>query len=53
MKTSSANVLENVCRFKDITRIIRDTCLEPAVREAFHNYFYTWACSPYITVYLL
>ena len=37
MKTSSINVLENVCRFSDITRIIRGTFLEPAVREAFYN----------------
>ena len=37
MKTSPANVLENVCRFRDITRIIRGTFLEPAVREALYN----------------
>ena len=36
MKTSPANVLENVCKFRDITRIIRGTVLDPAVGEAFN-----------------
>ena len=37
MKTSPANVSENVCRFRDINRVIRGTFLEPAVREALYN----------------
>ena len=37
MKTSAANVLQSVRRFRDITHIIRGTFLEPVVREAFYN----------------